>query len=136
MKKRAKHHTTSRDPGRWIAAGLTALALIGIGAMHAHVLMLRRGLDLLPALTQAGGIILIAAIPIGYLVYRFWFAAPRPLLNVNGAVTGTCGPVTGLDEDEWIRHDILYWPEWPEDESGIQCGAWGCGTYAGGYRVD
>ena len=55
---------------RWIVAALATLALIGIGAMETHVLMLRQGKDLLPAILEATAFVLIAAIPIGYVVYR------------------------------------------------------------------
>lgn len=125
-----------RDPARWIAAGLVTLALAGIGTMHAHVLMLRRGLDLLPAVAQAGGVILLAALPIGYLVYRFWFADQAAPLIKGGVVTGTAA-ITDEDwlgarsdpfQDDLFRHDDV--------ESGFRCGPSGYGLYSGGIRLD
>lgn len=120
MNRTDKRHR-KRDPARWFAAGLAALALTGIGAMHAHVLMLRRGLDLLPAVAQAGGVILLAAIPIGYLVYRFWFAdRTAPLIE---------GPV-GTRMVAYVNADN-------DDESDGYClGPFGYGLYYGGMRVD
>lgn len=114
-----------RDPARWIAAGLVTLALAGIGTMHAHVLMLRRGLDLLPAAAQAGGVILFAAIPIGYLVYRFWFADPRPLLK---GAAGTCRThEANQNENEFLwQESLISWRQGPA----------GWGLYCGHTRID
>lgn len=47
---------------------MVALALFGIGAMHTHVLMFRGGEDVLSALVESGSMVLIAALPVGYLV--------------------------------------------------------------------
>lgn len=92
-------HKTHLDPMRWKVAALVALALFGIGAMHTHVLMFRSGEDVLSALIEVGGMILIAAIPIGYLVYRFWFAK-REL----GANTGE---VVDSKEGEFAQHVLI-----------------------------
>lgn len=95
--------TSGRDPMRWMVAALVALALFGIGAIHTYVLMFRRGEDLLSALVEAGGMILLAAIPIGYLVYRFWFAEyPFSLMK----------PLKGFsfdssDDDDALNGDLL-----------------------------
>lgn len=121
--KRRNNATHRRDNSRWIVVGLTALALTGVGAMHTHVLMLRRGLDLLPAAAQAAGIILLAAIPIGYLVYRIWFAAPRPLLG------GAVNSAYASDQDDWDELDSACF-------SGFGIGPQGCGYYSAGFRVD
>ena len=82
--------TRRRDPMRWKVAALVALALLGIGAMHTHVLMFRSGEDVLSALVETGGMIMIAAIPIGYLVYRLWFAE-HPLMKPLKGFTADAG---------------------------------------------
>lgn len=122
--KRRNNATHRRDNSRWIVVGLTALALTGVGAMHTHVLMLRRGLDLLPAAAQAAGIILLAAIPIGYLVYRIWFSAPRPMLKVGASAVFAPNLVSGDDAP------------WPGAEPDLYYGPSGYGLYAGGTRID
>lgn len=125
MNRTDKRHR-KRDPARWFAAGLAALALTGIGAMHAHVLMLRRGLDLLPAVAQAGGVILLAAIPIGYLVYRFWFAdQTAPLFK--GAVGSRRTNKADQDEDECLLRQKIF---------GWRAGPAGWGLYCGHTRID
>ncbi len=91
-----------RDPMRWKVTALVALALLGIGAMHTYVLMFRSGEDVLSALVEAGGMILIAAIPIGYLVYRFWFAE-HPLMKPLKGFTADAG----FDEyDMWEDNGV------------------------------
>ena len=92
-----------RDPMRWKVAVMVALALFGIGAMHTHVLTFLTSEDLLSALVEAGGMILLAAIPIGYLVYRFWFSEyPFSLMK----------PLKGFsfdssDDDDALNGDLL-----------------------------
>lgn len=109
--------TRRRDPMRWKVAALVALALVGIGAMHAYVLMFRTSKNLLSALVEAGGMILIAAIPIGYLVYRFWFAE-HPLMKPLKGFTADAG----FDEyDMWEPKDNGL----PGYEMGTSIGVYG-----------
>ncbi len=106
-----------RDPMRWKVAALVALALLGIGAMHTHVLVFRRGEDVLSALIEAGGMILIAAIPIGYLVYRCWFSE-HPLMKPLKGFTADAG----FDEyDMWEYQDNGL----PGYEMGTSIGVYG-----------
>lgn len=122
--------TPRRDPMRWKVAALVALALFGIGAMHTYVLMFRNGEDLLAALIEAGPMILIAAIPIGYLVYRSWFEEREfaPVMSLNGFNAGS-----GFDENEFAWNNSLFDDS---EEGGFMCGAQGCGYYSGGIRID
>lgn len=113
-------HKPHPDPMRWKVAALVALALIGIGAMHAHVLMFRSGEDLLSALVEAGGLILIATLPVGYLVYRNWFTE-YPIGFTSADENGFTSP----DEDGFEDY-----------ESGYVCGHSGCGLYSNGVRID
>lgn len=115
--------TQRRDPMRWKVATLVALALLGVGAMHTYVLMFRSGEDVLSALVEAGGMILIAALPVGYLVYRFWFAGQKSF-NTGGAVDG---------EDGLAWNNGLFVDS---EEGGFMCGAQGCGYYSGSTRID
>jgi uncharacterized membrane protein YebE (DUF533 family) len=110
--------TCRRDPMRWKVAALVALALLGIGAMHTHVLMFRGGKDLLDALVETGGMILIAAIPLGYLVYRNWFTEHPIGLNAT---------YDDFTIDEGGNEEY---------ESGYVCGYSGCGLYSNGVRID
>lgn len=106
-------HKTHLDPMRWKVVALVALALFGIGAMHTHVLMIRRGEEILSALVSAGGMILLAAIPIGYLVYRNWFTEHA------------IGLTSAADEDGNEEHGSSY-----------ECGHSGWGHYSNGARID
>ena len=93
--------TWRRDPMRWKVAALVGLALFGIGAMHTYVLMFRSGENVLAALGEAGGMILIASIPLGYLVHRLWFAE-HPLMKPLQGFTAA----DGFDEyDMWESQD-------------------------------
>ena len=105
--------TRRRDPMRWKVAALVALALFGVGAMHTHVLMFRSGEDVLSALVEAGGMILIAALPVGYLVFRNWFTE-HPIGLISA------------DEESFTS----------AEEGGFMCGAQGCGYYSGSTRID
>ena len=112
-KRHGRATTRGRDPMRWKVAALIALALLGIGAMHAHVLMFRSGDDVLSALVEAGGMILIAALPVGYLVFRNWFTE-HPIGLISA------------DEESFTS----------AEEGGFMCGAQGCGYYCGSTRID
>jgi hypothetical protein len=71
---RADVRRVPHDPKRWIAAGLVALALLAIGAMNVNFLVMHKDKTLIDALLQTGGFLLVAAIPIAYLVHKVWFA--------------------------------------------------------------
>ena len=72
-----------------------------------------------------GGVILFAAIPIGYLVYRFWFADPRPLLK---GAAGTCRThEANQNENEFLwQESLISWRQGPA----------GWGLYCGHTRID
>ena len=99
-----------RDPMRWIVAGLVLLALIGIGAMETHVLMFRGGKDLMHALLEAGAFVLAAALPTGYLVYRYWFAEHIFMKPLKGWHAGAVDMDDGFHSGhEWPVLPIMRW---------------------------
>ena len=109
--------TRRRDPMRWKVAALVVLALFSAGAMHTHVLMFRGGENVLSALIEGVGMILVGAIPLGYLVYRFWFAE-HPLMKLHKGFTADAS----LDEyDLWEAQDN----ELPGYEMGTSIGVYG-----------
>jgi hypothetical protein len=114
------------DPTRWIVAGLVLLALIGIGAMETNVLMFRGGKDLMRALLEAGAFVLAAALPAGYLVYRFWFAERSFMKPIKGWNAGAVDM-----DDDWghsSRSDLF--------ADGYTAGPSGIGLYYGGLKSD
>jgi hypothetical protein len=123
-----KPSARQRDPMRWIVAGLVSLALTGIGAMETHVLMIREGKDLLPAILEATAFALIAAIPIGYVVYRYWFEEHIFMKPLKGWHAG----VVDMNDGFHAGHEGLF----ADHDDGIRAGVYGVGLYSGGIRID